>query len=178
MAGDPARSGLVVVVPEAEPVVGHLRSRLDENAALGGPAHVTVLFPFVPPGHLDGAVLARLAGLFAEVPSFDHRFSSTGWFGDDVVWLAPDDPEPFRDLTARVVAAFPQHLPFEGAFGDLVVPHLTIGHEHPRPLLEAAERDVLPHLPVSGRATAVVLLTQAEPGGRWTPAAEFPLSPR
>lgn len=178
MHEDPALSGLVVVVPEAEPVVGHLRSRLDENAALGGPAHVTVLFPFGPPGQLDEPVLTRLSALFAEVPSFDHRFSRTGWFGDDVRWLAPVDPAPFRDLTTRVVAAFPQHLPFEGAFGDLVVPHLTVGHRHPRPQLAVAEREVLPHLPVAGRATEVVLLTQLVPGGRWSRAGEFPLSRR
>ena len=43
-----ARSALVVAVPDAEPVVGHLMLRLDANAVLGVPAHVTVLFPFVP----------------------------------------------------------------------------------------------------------------------------------
>jgi hypothetical protein len=42
-------SGLVVLVPEAEPVVGHLRDRLDPNAASGVGAHVTVLFPFPDP---------------------------------------------------------------------------------------------------------------------------------
>ena len=71
-------------------------------------------------------------------------------------------------------AEFPEDPPFEGAFAD-VVPHLTVGHLHPRPLLEAAERDVLTQLPVSGRASEVTLLVQDGPSGRWAVRATFPL---
>ena len=63
-------SGLIVEVPEVEPAVGELRSRLDGNARLGIPAHITVLFPFVPPAEIDDGVLRRLAGIFAAVPVF------------------------------------------------------------------------------------------------------------
>ena len=173
-----ARTGLVVVVPEAEAVVGPLRARLDMHAALGVPAHVTVLFPFVPAAELDDRLLGRLAGVLAVARPFDYSFLSTGWFGDDVVWLGPDDPVPFQQLTARVVNAFPAHPPFAGAFGDDVVPHLTIGHRHPRAELVDAERTVLPRLPVTGRAQEVVLLTEDARGGRWSAAARFPLSGR
>nr|WP_222266839.1 2'-5' RNA ligase family protein [Modestobacter marinus] len=107
------------------------------------PAHVTVLFPFVPPGQLDDVVLQRVARVTDGTRAFDHRFSRTAGFGDDVVYLAPDDPQPFRDLTSRVHAAFPAHPPFEGVY-DHVVPHLTIGLGHARAELEAAEREVLP----------------------------------
>jgi 2'-5' RNA ligase len=172
---DRPQSGLVVVVPEAEPVVGRLRMRLDENAPLGVPAHVTVLFPFVPPEQLDDTALRRVARALDGVPAFDHTFSRTAWFGDDVVWLAPDDPEPFRDLTRRVHTEFPEHPPFEGAFDD-VVPHLTIGHRQARARLEAAEREVLDRLPVTGRTSAVTLLAQSVPGGRWSVRRTFPLS--
>jgi hypothetical protein len=55
-----------------------------------------------------------------------------------VLWLAPDDPAPFRELTDRVYAAFPEHPPFAGAFAD-VVPHLTVGHRRPRRDLAAAQ---------------------------------------
>jgi len=43
------QSAVLVPVLEAERVVSPHRSRLDGAAALGVPAHVTVLFPFVPP---------------------------------------------------------------------------------------------------------------------------------
>jgi hypothetical protein len=42
-------SAVVVPVPEAEPRVGALRTALDPSAALGVPAHVTILYPFVAP---------------------------------------------------------------------------------------------------------------------------------
>jgi 2'-5' RNA ligase len=174
VASDRPLTGLVVVVPEAEPVVGPHRLRLDESAPLGAPAHVTVLFPFVPPAEVDQEVLQRVSAVVRAVPTFGYAFSRTAWFDDAVLWLAPDDPRPFRELTERITAAFPQHLPFEGQFPD-VVPHLTVGHRHPRALLAAAERAVAPRLPVRGRAGEVVLLAQTESGGRWFRRAGFPL---
>jgi hypothetical protein len=171
---NPALSGLVVLVPEAEPVVGRHRHVLDESAPLGAPAHVTVLFPFAPPRTLDASVLDRVGRAVRAVPAFDYSFGRTDWFGDDVVWLAPDDPGPFRDLTGRLLAEFPQYPPFGGQFAE-VVPHLTVGHRHPRPLLEAAERAVQGELPVRGRATGVVLLGRDTPEDRWTVRATFAL---
>ena len=170
-------SGLIVAVPEAEPVVGAHRRRLDANAALGVPAHVTALFPFAAPADLTADVLARVARVVGAVPVFDHRFTGTGWFGDDVLWLAPEDPAPFVELTGRLYAEFPDHPPFGGVFAD-VVPHLTVGHRHPRAVLADAERAVRAGLPVTGTATAVELLTQDEPGGRWTLRERFPLRSR
>ena len=43
-------SALLVAVPAAEPAVAAHRSRLDTSAAVGVPAHITVLYPFLPPG--------------------------------------------------------------------------------------------------------------------------------
>ena len=40
------RSGLIIEVPEAETAVAAWRERLDPQAVLGVPAHITVLFPF------------------------------------------------------------------------------------------------------------------------------------
>ena len=170
-------SGLVVAVPEAEVAVAALRHRLDSSAALGVPAHVTALFPFAPPSAVTADVLARVAAVVRGVPAFGYRFSRTAWFGDTVLWLAPEDPAPFRELTARLAAAFPEHPPYGGAFAD-VVPHLTVGHEHLPAELAAAERDVLPRLPVTGTATEVLLLAQEAPGGHWHRRAAFPLGPR
>ena len=174
MVSGGARSGLVVVVPTAEPLVGAHRARLDANAALGLPPHVTVLFPFVAPGDLDASVLDRVARVVSTVPTFAHRFPHTDWFDDDVLWLAPEDPTPFAELTHRLHAEFPGHPPFGGAFAE-VVPHLTIGHGHPRPALEAAEHAVQAGLPVTGTATEVALFVQDGPGEEWTLHGRFPL---
>ena len=143
-----ARSALVVTVPEAEPVVGDLRLRLDPVAAQGVPAHVTVLFPFVPARELDDDVLRRFAAVVADEDPFGYRFARTAWFDYRVLWLAPEDDRPFRELTGCIHAAFPAFPPFEGVFDD-VVPHLTVGVDRPVAELQQAEADVRRRRPVA-----------------------------
>jgi hypothetical protein len=107
MASSGPRSGLIIEVPEAEPAVAAHRERLDASAPLGIPAHITLLFPFMPPGTIGPPTLAGLEHLFAGIGRFRFRLERTDWFGDDVLWLAPSDPGPFRALTSRIYAAFP-----------------------------------------------------------------------
>ncbi len=169
-------SGLIIEVPEAEPAVGELRLRLDPVAPLGVPAHVTALFPFVPPFSIDAVTLQRIAEVADACPSFSYRFSRTAWFGDDVLYLAPDDPVPFRDLTGRLWETFPAHPPYGGQFVDLV-PHLTIGEGADRKALLDAESSLRSCGSVSGRAEQLTLMTQ-EPGGRWSCRARWKLGRR
>lgn len=168
------QSALIVVIPEAEPAVGRHRALLDASARLGIPAHVTVLFPFMPPGQISAEVLMQLERLFSAIPGFGFQLDHTDWFGDDVLWLAPSDPGRFRALTRHVFRAFPEYPPFEGQF-DEVVPHLTVGNGHPRRDLRAAEESVQGHLPIDGHATAITLMTQQSAGDQWTNAATFTL---
>lgn len=175
MTGEDLHSVLLAEVPEAENLVAPHRRRLDSNAALGIPAHVTVLFPFLPGHALDETVRGDLARLFASVPRFPVTLDRTGWFGENVLWLGPRDPAPFRALTGLVFAAFPQYPPFEGRH-DEVIPHLTVGHSRPAGELRAAEAAVRPGLPVSGSVTAVTLMTgPADDSAPWTRVATFPL---
>lgn len=171
---DRPTSGLIIEIPEAEAVVGHLRARLDPNADRGVVAHVTVLYPFVPPMDLDDAVIDRLRRLFATVPPFPYAFSRTSWFDDRVLWLAPEDDRAFRGLTAAVHAEFPQHPPFDGAYAD-VVPHLTIGHEAPVSALRSADAELADLAPIRGSATEVTLLEQQQPEGPYAVRAVLPL---
>lgn len=169
------QSGLIIEVPEAEPAVAAHRERLDAHAPLGVPAHITVLYPFMPSETISPAVLAELDHLFDSVSRFRFRLDHTDWFGQDVLWLAPDDPDPFRNLSGRVYEAFPEFPPFDGQFDD-IVPHLTIGHGHPHHDLCAAETAVQAQLPISAHATAVTLMTQQSADGHWTRAASFALA--
>jgi hypothetical protein len=111
---DVAESAILVPVPEAEPVAGHLRARLDRPAGRGVPAHVTVLYPFVP--QITDAAVTQAAAAVASVAGFECRFAGIQWFGEDVLWLAPEPSAPFLALTAAVHAAFPHYPPFGGAF--------------------------------------------------------------
>ena len=169
-------SAVLVPVPEAERVVSRHRARLDGAAALGVPAHVTVLFPFVPPSAITAATLESLAAAVASVGAFDCEFPVTAWFGSDVLWLAPRPDEPFRRLTRAVTAAFPGYRPYGGTIDD-VVPHLTVGD---RPSggaadLRAAETEVRPLLPVAAQVGRVWLMTGGAAAGSWRNVAEFRL---
>ena len=168
-------SALIVTIPEAEPVVAPHRALLDRAASWGVPAHVTVLFPFLPPEEIDQQVLDTLGRAAATVPAFFVALERLGWFGERVVWLAPNPAEPFQRLTAAVTAHFPGVRPYDGAF-DEVVPHLTIGHDHPAPALTAAGEAIEAHLPIRSRVDTLRLITgRPEPGGSWLTRALFPL---
>jgi 2'-5' RNA ligase len=169
------QSGLVLEVPEAEAAVGRHRDILDANARLGVPAHITVLFPFVPPAQIDPVVIAELRRILAGTAAFDFQLTRTAWFGDEVLWLAPQDPQPFRILTELVHKAFPGFPPFEGKFDD-VVPHLTVAHGCELADMQAAERALEEQLPIRGRAETVTLMAQADHNGTWTRQATFPLA--
>jgi 2'-5' RNA ligase len=156
-------------------VVGRHRASLDPSAALGVPAHVTVCFPFVPASKLGTAELDRLGKLFAAVPAFEVRLDHTQWFGTSVLWVGPQDPGPFRDLTARVFTAFPDYPPYGGRFED-VVPHLTIGDNGPLEEMRRAEEQIAGRLPVADRVTAVALMAESSRGGPWRTLASIPLS--
>jgi 2'-5' RNA ligase len=175
MAGPGRGSALLIEVPEAEPVVRRHRERLDENARLDIPAHITVLYPFLPADAISAAVLATLEEVFAPVSRFRVLLDHTDWFGENVLWLGPQDPAPLRALTDRACRAFPAFPPFKGQF-DEVVPHLTVGHGHPLNDLRAAEESVSACLPVEARITTVTLMTEQSAGGRWTSSASFSLA--
>jgi hypothetical protein len=166
-------SVLLVVIPEAEPLVREHRLRLDPVTEQGVPAHVTELFPFVPRNDLDAAVLSRVAEVTAQHEPIDYAFTSTLWFEGSALCLGPDDPAPFVRLTEDLVKAFPDYPAYGGEF-DTIVPHLTVARWTDRTELEEVERAILPGLPVSGRAEHLTLMTEAD-DGRWSVAKRFPL---
>ena len=167
-------SGLIIEVPQAEPAVSETRWRLDGNARLGIQAHITVLFPFMPPAYIDDAVLARLARIFAAVPAFEHRLVRTSWFDEDVLWLAPEDDAPFRSLTESVYRQFPDYPPFGGQFEE-VVAHLTIADRRPLEQMQSAEHLVKKHLPINCIARRASLMVQRNDSGVWTRSTSFAL---
>ena len=165
------RSAVVVVVPEAAPIVDELRLRHTHDAPLGMPAHVTVLFPFVPTARLDEAEEA-LGPLLREHPAFDATFAQTARF-PGVLYLAPDPAERFSTLTHAVAAAWPEHPPYEGAH-DTVIPHLTVGESDDDAVLDALAAEVEPQLPVRARVDAVSLFAE-DVDGRWHAHRGVPL---
>jgi 2'-5' RNA ligase len=174
------QSALLLAVPAAEAAVGPHRARLDASARDGVPAHITVMYPFLPPAEIRPDVLAGLSRLFAGVPRFAFALDRVRWFGESVVWLGPSDESPFRSLTELAAEAYPGCSPYGGIYED-VVPHLTIGHDGDLAELRAAAEAVSPLLPIATDATEVTLMAgprpaaSSEPAGPWQCVASFPL---
>ena len=89
-----------------------------------GHAHITALGPFDPDPSAD--VLARVAVVAAATPPITVRLSVLAQFPNGIIHLGPDPDHDLRDLTARLVAAFPGWPPYGGEFGADVQPHLTV----------------------------------------------------
>jgi hypothetical protein len=158
----PRRTALIVPVPEAEIAVEAIRLAHDSSAALGVPAHVTILFPFAPYEEVDEPALADLFSRFA---AFDFLLDRVEQFEDGIVWLRPEPLLPFLDLIGAVWQRWPDHPPYEGVH-DEVMPHLTLS-ESP------VEVDIA--LPIACRAREVLLIEEDESTGRWTVTRRFPL---
>jgi 2'-5' RNA ligase len=121
----PRESALLVPVPAAEPLVGEIRIAYDPAAALGVPAHITLLYPFVRPSSITQDTVATLRAVFVRHEPFGFSLREARWFGREVLYLAPEPTAPFLSLIGELTARFPDHPPYGGAF-DEVVPHLTV----------------------------------------------------
>jgi 2'-5' RNA ligase len=167
-------SALVVPFPGLEPVVSPHRSALDSGAIRGVPAHVTVLYPFMPPERLSASVLAELGRLLAEIAPFDTTFDAVDWFGDGVVYLRPTPDRPLRQLTAMVAARWPDWPPYGGVYGE-PTPHLTIGDRGTRLEHARAAETIARALPIEANASEVHVYTGTREPRSWTKRAVIAL---
>jgi len=169
------RTAIVVPVPEAAATVDGWREQtLLTKPSTGVPAHVTLDFPFVPAAELADAVIEGLRELFAGVEPFEFELREPGRFSH-TLFLSPTPEEPFVSLVERVREAYPAYPPYGGRY-DRVVPHLTVA-EGEDEVLDEAEADVLPSLPVRAVAREALLLEETEPRwGHWEVRARLPFA--
>ena len=166
------RTALIVAVPEAEPLVGEWRAKHDWSAQHGVPAHITLLFPFMPTDEVDEQVLSDLRDLFASQPAFTYRLPRVDRFLD-VAWLAPEPAEPFGALTELIVSRYPDYPPYEGAH-DVVIPHLTVAEGGPE-LQDEVDAALTPSLPIEAKASEVTLIIEDD-SGEWAIGPRFRLA--
>ena len=175
MSHDGGRSALVVVVPEAEPVVSAWRRRFHSHSVERGiPPHITILFPFVPLGALDDGVLEALRRLYGPLRPFGFDLVSVETF-PTTAWLAPAPAAPFLDLVAITRAAYPEYPPY----GDpelVAVPHCTVGTDDDPGVVGEMARELRaglgPQLPIRCRAAELTLLEE-RPDQSWATRATF-----
>jgi len=167
-------TALICNVPEAERYISHYRERYDPSARRRVPAHVTILYPFVPLAQIDDEVVARLRQITEGVRCFDYRLARTQRF-PVALYLAPDPDHHFAALTDAVWREFPDYPPFEGKF-DVVVPHVTVAHGDEPQLceIEVELRIALPAGGVKARCSEMVLIEASR--GHWEEMHRFALA--
>ncbi|MDC5696596.1 2'-5' RNA ligase family protein [Intrasporangium calvum] len=126
------RSGhtvLQVPVPALEPFVVERHRHYDLDFVSSDPrfvhAHITALGPFLPPELLDASALRQISDIASAAGPFTFRLAELDTFPNGIIHLVPEPADPFRALTAALVAAFPQTPPYAAEFPS-VAPHLTL----------------------------------------------------
>jgi 2'-5' RNA ligase len=165
-------AGIVVLVPEAEPVVGRWRARYDGAAAQGMPAHITILYPFLREPKIDESVLDRLRRICRATSPFDLELRHTARF-PATIYLDPEPADPFRALTDALVTEWPEAPPYGGAY-DGVVPHLTVADDVSTEVMDEVDADVGPRLPLRTRVSEAHLFVFD--GRTWRPREALPFS--
>lgn len=163
----------MLLVPECEAVVEPWRARFDPRAAQGVPAHVTVLYPWLPADGIGEPELAALKEIAGRHAPFELVFSRIGRWPDGM-WLGPADGEPVRRLTADVVARWPEYPPYRGDPDADTQPHLTLAMGADPELMQPMVDDLAAKLPVRAAVDRLTLVDQG-PDGRWRLRAALPL---
>jgi hypothetical protein len=162
-------TAIVILVPEAEPAAGEWRREHSGDGAQEMPAHVTLLYPFAPEPDLEA--IRKLA---SESEPFSFTLCAVREWPDGVVYLELEPAEPFVRLTRALVARFPDHQPYAGAFTvDDVIPHLTVVHTDDAGARADAAASVAGALPIDCSADEIWLMHEVN--GRWQRHTPFRL---
>lgn len=176
---DAERRSAIIVPIRLPPALEAIRMREVASARAGAPAHVTLLFPFVPVRALGAMHVARAAEVVASVRAFAiafrdvRRWDPSAGAPEGVIWLDPEPAEPFVALTETLARAFPDHLPY-GGLHDTIVPHLTIASDDRR-RLRVVQAEAAWWLPLRRRVSSATLIVEGR-DGRWRTRRRLPLS--
>jgi 2'-5' RNA ligase len=166
------QSAIFVPVGSAERAVDKYRKKLDPAHICGIPAHITILFPFVPPEKIQSSHLQSLEEVFRATSPFDFVLSEVRWFDTRVVYLAPGDPGPFVEITTKLMGRFPDYPPYGGAYDD-IVPHVCVGESEDLRAMRTAASRVAKRLPIAAQAHEAWLMTGNDSANSWSVRRSF-----
>jgi 2'-5' RNA ligase len=173
-----ARSAVLIVVPEAVALIDRFRR---SHTADGGsvPPHVTLLSPFLSPEEINQGVHERIGVIAAETPAFTVTLNHTGWFGDRILYLAPEPAVPILGLVSRLREAF-SDVPTYWDHVGIVIPHVTVADAElvggPERLREIG-REMVPQLPLAFEVRHINLMQRLRPSpAPWDVQGTYPLA--
>lgn len=162
-----SRTLLALMVPEAEPLIGDLRARLDPAAKLGLGAHITLVYPFLDSERITPAVTDRLRTVAAARRPLAFRLDAVRMF-PSTVWLAPSPAAAIGSLAAALQLAFPERPRRDREFPEYV-PHVSVARDVRRDrdaIAAVVEERLHASGPVSCLARQVYVMERAVEG--WT----------
>ena len=68
-------TALIIEVPESEFLISGLRSELDQFASMGVPAHISLLYPFMPESEMSESVLGKPRHLASVTRQFSFQLA-------------------------------------------------------------------------------------------------------
>ena len=153
-----------------------LRRRRVASAAVGVPAHVTLLYPFIELEDLEPSVRRRLRQIAAAHLPFDYRHDRIAEW-PDAIYVVVEPGAPFKRLQRDLQAAFPEWPIYGPEFTLEFEPHITVADAKGK--LEPGVRDASAWraLPGPARAEAIDVIA-TRPDGRWKLVWRIPLGTR
>ncbi|MFJ1567910.1 2'-5' RNA ligase family protein [Streptomyces erythrochromogenes] len=167
---DPGTTAVVIVLPDAAPLLD-AAWRIDPALVRPGvPAHVSLLYPFVPEAALTGQDEKNVGSLAASFPAADLLL-------EDVVtapgFVAVSVPE-LQPIADAFHAQWSGLRPYGGRFGARPAAHVTVAMGADDPATAAHVRTEVGNLlPLRTRAATVQLVVLTEDG--WRPRFTAPL---
>lgn len=150
------RSKLVIVVPEADGIVGYIRRAHDPDAAAGLPAYIPLLSPFLPSSELNDSVLIALVSQFARDPDISGNMDlclDRVVRSPDRISLALADPAPVRARMTALTHAYRREHAGE------VAPLLSVACGDAA-LFDRLEQELGTMLPITARVSVVSLFVE------------------
>jgi hypothetical protein len=138
---------LLLITPDAEPLVGRWRAEHDDAARFGIPAHVTVRTPFLPPEQWRDPALSSLESFLPVEVTLARLEDRPGGL---VVVVEPDDV--LREITEAVGLQWPTLLPHKGNRPDLAY-HITVVRTEDDLIRSQAREAIAPRLPLNVTGT-------------------------
>ena len=138
---------LLLITPEAEPLVGDWRAKHDDSARFGIPAHVTVRTPFLPPERWRDPKLSLLESFLPTEVTLSRLEDRPGGL---VILVEPD--EALREMTEAVSLQWPTLPPHKGNRSDLAY-HITVVRTASDSIRTQAWEAIAPNLPLKAAGT-------------------------
>ncbi|MGI5451126.1 2'-5' RNA ligase family protein [Streptomyces sp. CA-243310] len=158
---DPGTTAVVIVLPDAAPLLD-AAWRIDSALVRRGmPAHVSLLYPFVPQSALTGRDEKRVRSLAADFPATDLLLAEVVTAPGFVAVTVPE----LQPVVDAFRAQWPGLRPYGGRFGARPAAHVTVAMGTDDPTTAARVSTAIGSLlPLRARAAAVQLVELTEEG--------------